>query len=451
MLNNVVTVGTPTSTGGKVLTGSAGVKINDLGVSVVGDQAKCTCGAKSCRGVGPILQGSPRSVKIGNKLIAMKGDPVDTGCGNCFVLSSGDAVSLGNQMSGLISMGAGVNIGQGVNIDDENKSRPTSSSGGGCREQPVEQVEQAVFANLPPLSASVVEYEKKHSTSISSNNQVSAVEHTVSSTSDSATKKNSEMKNPSKNQHFYYTPFRKNVDVLIYEIFGMFDKKRTTTSILFSNPDQAELFTKNLEIERDLIIAVTARNRGISEEDADKFFDEVNAFYQSHQQIKYNKVNSLPPIVHILGHGSPEADSISSTSSEIEYVFTFELVKKLKNLGLPTSSTIELDFCWSACERKPEGITKEEAVKHIINNDFEFLFGDPDNCFLGEFFQEIKSYWPEFQGEIVGYYGSVMNTIQENVLSKDGSWGRSYATEIELEDGVLLINKDDFKKTILIV
>ena len=95
MLNNAVTVGTPTSTGGKVLTGSADVKINNLGVSVVGDQATCICGSKKCRGVGPIRQGRPRNIKVGNKLIAMKDDPVDTGCGNCFLLSSGDAVSLG--------------------------------------------------------------------------------------------------------------------------------------------------------------------------------------------------------------------------------------------------------------------------------------------------------------------------------------------------------------------
>lgn len=117
MLNNAVTVGTPTSTGGKVLTGSAGVQINNLDVCVLGDQATCCCGAENCRGIGPIIQGRPRNIKIGNKLIAMKDDPVDTGCGNCFVLSSGDAVSLGSQTSGSINMGSGINMGQGVNIN----------------------------------------------------------------------------------------------------------------------------------------------------------------------------------------------------------------------------------------------------------------------------------------------------------------------------------------------
>ncbi|WP_234498038.1 S-type pyocin domain-containing protein [Vibrio maritimus] len=117
MLGNAITVGTRTSTGGKVLTGSAGVKINSLNVSVLGDEATCPCGADGCRGVGPIRQGSPRNIKIGDKLIAMKGDPVDTGCGNCFVLSSGDSVRLGTQTSGSITMGTGVYIGQGVDIN----------------------------------------------------------------------------------------------------------------------------------------------------------------------------------------------------------------------------------------------------------------------------------------------------------------------------------------------
>ena len=116
-LNNAITVGTPTNTGGKVLTGSAGIKINGKDVAVVGDTATCTCGAKNCRGQGPIKQGGGRKIMLAGKSIAMKGDPVDTGCGNCFLLSSGDQVSLGTQTSSGINIGSGVNIGNGVNIN----------------------------------------------------------------------------------------------------------------------------------------------------------------------------------------------------------------------------------------------------------------------------------------------------------------------------------------------
>ncbi len=117
MLNNAITVDTPTSTGGKVLTGNAGIKMNGKDVSVVGDIASCACGAKSCRGQGPILQGSPRNIILNGRPIAVTQDPVDTGCGNCFVLSSGEQVSLGGQTSSGVNLGSGVNIGNGVNIN----------------------------------------------------------------------------------------------------------------------------------------------------------------------------------------------------------------------------------------------------------------------------------------------------------------------------------------------
>ena len=166
MIDNAVTVGTPTSTGGKVLTGTAGVKINNLDVSVLGDQATCTCGADNCRGVGPIMQGSPRNIQIGGKLIAMKDDPVDTGCGNCFLLSSGDAVSLGAQMSGSINMGAGVNIGQGVNINTGSGVSVAQGVSFGGRSADVDSSQSLASATQP----SVAEQKAASTVSVNPNN-----------------------------------------------------------------------------------------------------------------------------------------------------------------------------------------------------------------------------------------------------------------------------------------
>ncbi|HDM8230945.1 TPA: hypothetical protein P0E28_000335 [Vibrio campbellii] len=247
---------------------------------------------------------------------------------------------------------------------------------------------------------------------------------------------------------FYYTPFTKNLDVLISEAFGMFNTNGNNASILFNNANQAKKFASILETEKDLIIAVNATNRGISQEESQTFFEQVDEFYQTHYQIKYDNTSDLSPIVHVVGHGRPEGDSLASTPDESEEIFTFELVKKLKDLKLPPSSIIKLDFCWSACQLRPENITREKALQHIKNGELELLFGDPSNSFLGEFTQELAEGWPEFKGVVVGYYGSVMNTLKDNVLSKDGSWVRAYATEIELTDGILLMHKDEFKKTI---
>ena len=248
--------------------------------------------------------------------------------------------------------------------------------------------------------------------------------------------------------YFYYTPFTKNLDVLISEVFGMFDASGNNAYILFNNANQAKKFTSILEQEKDLIIAVTATNRDLSQEESQSLFEQVYNFYQTHHQIKYDDASNLSPVIHVLGHGRPEGDSLASTPNESEEVYTFELVKKLKDLKLPPSSIIKLDFCWSACQLRPENITKEEAIQHIKNGELQLLFGDSNNSFLGEFVQELIEGWSEFKGDVVGYYGSVINTLKDKVLSKDGSWVRAYATEVELTDGVLLMHKDEFKKTV---
>ncbi|GEK15848.1 LysM peptidoglycan-binding domain-containing protein [Aliivibrio fischeri] len=242
---------------------------------------------------------------------------------------------------------------------------------------------------------------------------------------------------------FFYSPFKKNLDVLIYEVFGMFKINKKNKNIIFNNDAQVNNFMNTLENEKDIIISVTAVNSSISVDKASYLFDQINSIYKKNHQIKYEG-NHIQPVVHVLGHGRPNGDSISSEPNENEYLFTFELAYKLKDLGLPNSTTIKLDFCWSACEFEPDTFTKDEAIKHITNGNFESLFGSVNNSFLGEFSKDIKEIWPNFNGCIIGYYGSVLNTPKDKVLSMKGDWHKAYASEITLNDGTLLINKDDF-------
>ncbi len=116
-MNDVITVGSPTSTGGKVITGSSGVKINGKSVVLVGDTATCKCGSKSCRGQGKIVKRAPRNANINGQDLARAGDPVDTGCGNCVLLPGQHQVALGTSMATPLNIGSGVNIGNGVNIN----------------------------------------------------------------------------------------------------------------------------------------------------------------------------------------------------------------------------------------------------------------------------------------------------------------------------------------------
>lgn len=120
MSNDVITVGSKTTTGGSVISGHGGVIINGQKVALVGDIATCPCGSKSCRGQGPIVAQSSRAANVFGTNLARVGDLVDTGCGSCFLDASSHQVSLSTSTATNLNMGSGVNIGNGVNINGGN-------------------------------------------------------------------------------------------------------------------------------------------------------------------------------------------------------------------------------------------------------------------------------------------------------------------------------------------
>ena len=117
MSNDVITVGSATSTGGKVVSGNSGMVVNYKSIALVGDMATCTCGSKSCRGQGKIVATSPRNANVNGVLFAKAGDLVDTGCGSCFLLPSEHGVSLGTDVGCSLNVGSGISFGNGVNIN----------------------------------------------------------------------------------------------------------------------------------------------------------------------------------------------------------------------------------------------------------------------------------------------------------------------------------------------
>ncbi|MCW8335633.1 PAAR domain-containing protein [Vibrio paucivorans] len=117
MSNDAITVGCKTTTGGVVISGNSGVKVNNQPIALVGDIATCTCGSKSCKGKGPIVATSPRDIVVNGVSFAKAGDLVDTGCGNCYLVPSSNQVTLGASTASPVKMGSGVSIGNGVNIN----------------------------------------------------------------------------------------------------------------------------------------------------------------------------------------------------------------------------------------------------------------------------------------------------------------------------------------------
>lgn len=117
MSNDAITIGSKTTTGGEVISGASGLKINGSMVALVGDTATCKCGSTSCKGQGKIVAMSPRNANVGGVPMARVGDFVDTGCGSCYLVASQHQVSLATNTASSLNIGAGVNIGNGVSIN----------------------------------------------------------------------------------------------------------------------------------------------------------------------------------------------------------------------------------------------------------------------------------------------------------------------------------------------
>ncbi len=116
-MNDVLTVGSKTSTGGKIISGNSGVTVNGQAIALVGDKATCLCGSSSCKGVGEIVPIVPRAANVQGVNFARAGDFVNTGCGNCFLVKGSHQVHLGTSMDSTVHIGSNVHIGNDVSIN----------------------------------------------------------------------------------------------------------------------------------------------------------------------------------------------------------------------------------------------------------------------------------------------------------------------------------------------
>ncbi|MCQ9087105.1 PAAR domain-containing protein [Vibrio alginolyticus] len=118
----LITLGSPTCTGGKVITASSSMVINGQKVALLGDTATCQCGRKNCKGQGIIVRKGNRNFDINGISVAVEGDEVLSGCGSCFLSASSHDVELGGSTQMDISIGdngRGFILGNGVVMQKE--------------------------------------------------------------------------------------------------------------------------------------------------------------------------------------------------------------------------------------------------------------------------------------------------------------------------------------------
>lgn len=133
-MNDVITLGCKTSTGGKIISGNSGVTVNNKPIALIGDKATCLCGSSNCKGIGEIVPIAPRAANVQGVNFARAGDLVNTGCGNCFLIKGPHQVHLGTSMDSPVHLGSNVHIGNGVKINmgkmsaEENEANANSYS-----------------------------------------------------------------------------------------------------------------------------------------------------------------------------------------------------------------------------------------------------------------------------------------------------------------------------------
>ncbi|HDY8011721.1 TPA: anthrax toxin-like adenylyl cyclase domain-containing protein [Vibrio vulnificus] len=244
---------------------------------------------------------------------------------------------------------------------------------------------------------------------------------------------------------YVFTPFSNNTDVLITDLFGKFHGGTSNATPIFINQKQFDTFKKALDNERELYIEIFKKQFNLNHDEGIEQFELFYNSYINNPKIGFSKIEHDNPVIHVVGHGGPGGDSIAPTPSFDREIFSFELADYLVKAGMPPKANIKLDFCWSACEFAPTKMSKAEALDKLKNGNAIEVFGDIENSFLGEFHSELTQRMPEFSGNIYGYRGTVMVSKQDNTISLYGPSGKYFAVEVTLEDGRLLIRKEDME------
>ncbi|XSH00842.1 hypothetical protein ACP76Z_10105 [Vibrio cholerae] len=241
---------------------------------------------------------------------------------------------------------------------------------------------------------------------------------------------------------YAFTPFVKNTDAIMYDMLGKFYNNNMSIKPVFLNKSQYKKLKKTLDSDKELIINVISEQRKINLNEAQQLFDEFYASVTKDPIFGLDSITHDRPVIHVVGHGDA-GDEVIYPGDASHYFYAFELADMLKNKGLKPDSIIKLDFCWSACSLKPSDYSKTEVLTRMNKGDYTPLFGDIDDSFLGEFAKELTAMYPTFRGPIIGYVGTVLNTIQDNVLTLANTQGRFHAVEMNFSDGKFFFKKED--------
>lgn len=153
--------------------------------------------------------------------------------------------------------------------------------------------------------------------------------------------------------------------------------------------------------------------------------------------------------VKIVAHGSPGNESIGEENYSMSYK---ELIMIIRSRNLPSHVDIELSSCYSGCGHinMVTRYSESEIIDLFLKGKISNISGNIKQSFAYKFSREIYSMWPSFSGEIISFYGTVMDSpgkayirdphdrnkaIQANVffssvMSRDQQWVNIDKTEM---------------------
>ena len=251
---------------------------------------------------------------------------------------------------------------------------------------------------------------------------------------------------------------QKALDYFVWDMYSTLESRQRTVPI-FQHIGSRELF--------DILLKPNSENQVLEiMQRVNKHLTIVHNQYLTHRFVthfrKYNEAKvgfnftegGEKILLEISGHSTAGMPGYLLGD---EMVAVEDIVQNLVDMGLPLNTSIKLLGCFTACNSKNTPYTKTEVKQLFQQRRLNEIYDNGQSAsFLQLFSFELKKRLPLFHGEVVGYIGEIMDLIDQNVFTLDGTHVTAFAVRVSAKDGEVLLKREessfsiDFSKKILI-
>lgn len=236
------------------------------------------------------------------------------------------------------------------------------------------------------------------------------------------------------------------VDQYIGIVFDGLLNNSSKMKLVFVNQEQFVIF--KTRVNSNLKEIISNRHPDMTAETLKRGLSAFNDHYLSDDgyNVTFEGINHKEPIVSIYGHGRAGHDYIKVGDYK---AYASSLVDKLKLIGIPQDSIINLESCFSGCTKKKLELSIYTIKGLFVTKKLTQLPGNIKGSLLDVLSKKIFEKMPTFTGNVNGYMGKMSNMPSRNILKIDGTYLLSgYASLLTGIDGDLRVKKSDVKISI---